>query len=104
MPLSGDDDAAPGSHRDTNRMPACLAETGAATAALTGGRARTSIVRKVREPDARAEPLSTREAQVLSLVDGNLSLRSLVDVSGMPENDVRMILDNLARLGVIALD
>ncbi len=49
---------------------------------------------------ARA-PLDTRAAFVLSLVDGRNSTTAIVDMAGMPEEEVKAILDRLARLGLI---
>lgn len=85
-------------------MPACLDEMGAATAAVTAGRSRSTIVRRLGIPDGLAERVSAREMRVLSFVDGSLSLRSLVDVSGMREGDVLAIVDRLARLKIVKVD
>lgn len=48
-------------------------------------------------------PIDTRSAFVLSLVDGQNTVESLLDMAGMPEAEVRAILDRLARLGLISL-
>lgn len=48
--------------------------------------------------------LDHREGFVLSLVDGQLDIEAIVDVCGMPENDVLEILENLRISGVIQLD
>lgn len=46
-------------------------------------------------------PLEPREAFVLSLIDGNTTVPSLVDVAGMSEREVTEILARLRRLGII---
>ncbi len=84
-------------------MAACLEEIGPVTAAVAAGRARKTIPRRVKGAQATTGSLDSRHASLLSLVDGRLSVPSLVDVSGMTENDVIAILDRLARLGLITI-
>jgi hypothetical protein len=48
-------------------------------------------------------PLDPRDAFIISLVDGTMTLPSLVDVSGMSEPEVVAILERLARLGIVSL-
>lgn len=48
-------------------------------------------------------PIDHRDAFVLSLIDGRITVATLVDVAGMPEAELRAILARLARLGIIAL-
>jgi hypothetical protein len=48
-------------------------------------------------------PLDARDAFLLQLVDGKMSLTDLVDASGFSEADVDSILARLARLGIVAL-
>lgn len=48
-------------------------------------------------------PIDHRDAFVLSLIDGRITVGTLVDVAGMPEGELRAILARLARLGIIAL-
>lgn len=48
-------------------------------------------------------PIDHRDAFVLSLIDGRITVATLVDVAGMPEPELRTILARLARLGIIAL-
>ncbi len=50
-----------------------------------------------------AAPIDSRAAFVLSLVDGRNNEGTIVDMSGMPEEEVHAILARLARLGLIAL-
>lgn len=89
--------------RDTRRMAACLEEIGPVTAAVAAGHARKTIPRRVKNAHATTGSLDAPHASLLSLVDGRLSVPSLVDVSGMTENDVIGILDRLARLGLITI-
>jgi hypothetical protein len=48
-------------------------------------------------------PIDTRAAFVLSLIDGRNTVDAIVDMSGMNEDEVKAILDRLARLGLISL-
>jgi hypothetical protein len=48
-------------------------------------------------------PIDTRSAFVLSLVDGRNTVNAIVDMAGMPEDEVKSILERLARLGLIQL-
>lgn len=85
-------------------MPTCVEEIGAATAAVAGGRARSAIVKKLAFPDGLAAPVSAREMRLLAVVDDTLSLRSLIDVSGMAESEVLTIVDRLARLQILTIE
>lgn len=48
-------------------------------------------------------PIDTRAAFVLSLVDGRNTVDAIIDMAGMPEDEVRAILGRVARLGLISL-
>lgn len=48
-------------------------------------------------------PIDTRSAFVLSLVDGRNTVDAIVDMAGMPVEEVKGILERLARLGLIQL-
>lgn len=48
-------------------------------------------------------PIDSRDAYVLSLVDGKLSVPAIVDIAGMPEREIVAILERLARLGIVSL-
>lgn len=48
-------------------------------------------------------PIDTRTAFVLSLVDGRNSVDAIVDMAGMPAEEVKAILARLARLGLVSL-
>jgi hypothetical protein len=54
--------------------------------------------------DARSLPMDHREAFVLSLVDGMTAVETLVDVSGMPREQVLSILQRLLDVGAIAME
>jgi hypothetical protein len=48
-------------------------------------------------------PLDSRDAFVLSLVDGTLTVESIVDVTGMPEDEAMEILGRLLDLGAVGM-
>jgi hypothetical protein len=48
-------------------------------------------------------PLDSRDAFVISLIDGTMSMQAIVDISGMPRAEMAAILDRLVQLGIIAL-
>lgn len=48
-------------------------------------------------------PLDSRDAYVLSLVDGSLTVESILDVAATPEDETRDILDRLLYLGAIGV-
>ena len=48
-------------------------------------------------------PLDARAAFVLSLIDGRNGTTDIVDMAGMPEEEVHGILRRLARLGLISV-
>lgn len=76
-------------------------EVGDAAVKLAAG-GRPSVPRLAASRTAVAQaPLGAREAFVLSLVDGQSGVPAIVDMSGMPEEEVRGILDRLGRLGLI---
>lgn len=47
-------------------------------------------------------PIDHRDAFVISLLDGKMSVPAIVDVSGMPEAEIVTILERLVRLGIVA--
>jgi hypothetical protein len=47
-------------------------------------------------------PLGPREAFLLSLIDGTLTVPDLVDAAGMPSAEVTAILERLVRLGIVS--
>jgi hypothetical protein len=79
-------------------------EVGTAAVKLARSSRRESAPRLVASRAVIAKaPIDTRAAFVLSLVDGRNTVDALVDMSGMPEDEVKAILSRLARLGLIAL-
>lgn len=87
----------------SKRPPVTVDEVG--VAAITIARRRRESTPKVvasRTLIAQA-PIDTRAAFVLSLVDGRNTTSAIVDMSGMREDEVKAILDRLARLGLISL-
>ena len=93
-------------------MPTCVQEIGLATAAMTRGQGRTTtVVRVSADPPAVADGAgptaqfvaSERDQRVLAAVDGERSLRSLVDVAGMSETELLTTVDRLVDLGILAL-
>jgi hypothetical protein len=75
------------------------------TTAMKIARTRREVAPKLtatRSVIAKA-PIDTRAAFVLSLVDGRNTTTAIVDSSGMLEDEVKAILERLARLGLISL-
>lgn len=62
--------------------------------------ARPKLVRSRKE--LAGAPIDHRDAFVMSLVDGQMTVQTLVDVAGMPEQELVAILTRLRRLGIIA--
>jgi hypothetical protein len=48
-------------------------------------------------------PLTARQAFVLALIDGSLTVQDIIDAAGMPEREIREILAYLVRLGTVAV-
>ena len=60
--------------------------------------------RLLRQRDGLAgAPIDHRDAFVISLIDGRITVANLIDVAGMPEAELRAILARLSRLGIIGL-
>jgi hypothetical protein len=93
----------PPSRRASRRPVVAVDEVGDISAGL---HSRPPTAAKPRVVKSRADlasaPLGPREAFLLSLVDGKLNVGSLMDVSGMDEDEVSEILARLRRLGIIA--
>lgn len=87
-------------------MPACVEELGLVTALMLDGGV-SAALKPRRRPDASntvaAAPLDSREAYVLSLLDGELSVQSLVDITAIPRAELAAILDRLVGLGLVTL-
>ena len=61
-----------------------------------------SIVRVVKTArEIMGLPLDSRSAYVLSLIEGPMSVETIVDLSSVPEREVIVILEQLLTLGVI---
>ncbi len=88
----------------SNRPPVTVDEVGAAAVKLarTTRRETAPKVLASRALIAKA-PIDTRAAFVLSLVDGRNTVDAIIDMAGMPEDEVRAILERVARLGLISL-
>lgn len=102
---SWEPEAATGTHRKrSNRPPVKVDEVGTAAVKLARTTRRESAPQLVasRATVAKA-PIDSRSAFVLSLVDGRNTVSAIVDMSGMPEDEVKAILARLARLGLISL-
>lgn len=89
----------------TRPMPQCIDDVGPATVAVGLGmdpfvapRCTASAAEIKR---ARIEP---KEAFLLSLLDGQTPLRSIIDESNMREDVVVASLDRLVRLGLVKVD
>src|SRR5262249_21345645 len=88
--------------RQTTRMPS-FAGLRRAAALLTSTKASAMRPRRLPAPATLREQLESREAYVLSLLDGELSLQSLLDVTAMNATDLGPILDRLVALGLASL-
>jgi hypothetical protein len=87
----------------TPRPPVTVDEVGARAVRLAGSGRRDDVPKVLASRSVIAQaPIDARAAFVLSLVDGRNSVDSLVDMAGMPAEDVKAILARLARLGLIA--
>lgn len=88
----------------SGRPPVTVDEVGTAAVKLARTGRRESAPRLVASRSVVAKaPIDTRSAFVLSLVDGRNSYDAIIDMAGMPEDEVKAILERLARLGLIAL-
>ncbi len=65
------------------------------------GRQIPKIVRSSSE--IAAAPIDHRAGFLLAHIDGVTSVQGLVDIAGMPENEVHEIVERLCRLGIVAL-
>ncbi len=102
------EDAEPGTgmrrKERSGRPPVTVDEVGAAAVKLARTTRRDSAPKPIgsRAMIAKA-PIDTRAAFVLSLVDGRNTMDAIIDMSGMLEEEVKPILERLARLGLISL-
>ncbi len=102
MPIISQDDDEGWPEERTRPMPRVLDEVGACTAAMAAGNDTHVRPRCIASPtDVRAANIGPREAFVLSLLDGQLTLRSVLEIAGMREDLVVSSLDRLAGLGIV---
>ena len=88
----------------SNRPPVTVDDVGAAAVKLARTTRRDSAPKLLASRAVIAKaPIDTRAAFVLSLVDGRNTASAIVDMSGMLEDEVKAILERLARLGLISL-
>jgi hypothetical protein len=93
---------APSRAKGTPRPPLAVDQVGTAAVKLAQSR-RGEAPRLVASRSTIAQaPIDARAAFILSLVDGVTTVDALVDMSGMPGDEVRTILGRLTRLGLIA--
>lgn len=85
-----------------SRNPISVDDVGDTAVELTSRRSPSARPKLVKNRELSSAPLEPREAFLLSLVDGKMDEASLVDVSGMTEDEVAQILARLRRLGLIA--
>jgi len=85
-------------------MAGCLDEVGQATAAMAVGSSRSVTPRCIASAaELRSARIDPRDAFLLSFIDGRLSLQSIVDASGMREDQVIAILDRLSQSRIVAV-
>jgi hypothetical protein len=102
MPILSQESAEGWPDERTRTMPRCLDEIGAATAAMAAGSTDHVRPRCIASPtEIRAANIGPRDAFVLSLLDGDLSLGAVLEISGMREDLVVASLDRLAGLGFV---
>jgi len=89
--------------KSTPRPLVTVDDVGAKAVRLAGSGRRDDVPKVLASRAVIAQaPIDARAAFVLSLVDGRNSVDALVDMAGMPVEDVKAILARLARLGLIA--
>lgn len=72
-----------------------------ADAVSVSGRQVPKIVRT--KGEIAEAPIDHRAGFLLAHIDGVTSVQGLVDIAGMPENEVHEILDRLRRLGIVTI-
>lgn len=89
--------------RRTSRPPVSVDDVGAAAVKIARTRRESAPKLVATRSIISRAPIDTRAAFILSLIDGRNSTAAIVDMSGMPEAEVKGILERLARLGLITL-
>lgn len=110
-PPSGSAPSAPGGRkgpRETirrgERQPIRVDEVGALPKLdATRSAARKAKPRVVDRKRVASSPLTARDAFVLNLVDGTVSVEEIVDTAGMTEEDVMASITRLVRFGIVTL-
>ena len=93
-----------GARSASARPPVTVDEVGATAVKIARTTRRESAPKLIASRGIIAKaPIDTRAAFVLSLVDGRNTVDAIVDMSGMLEDEVKAILERLARLGLISL-
>ncbi len=87
----------------SSRRPLRVDDVGATSVVATHDASLSSKPKLVDRQRVVGSPLDVRDAFVLSLLDGTLTVQDLVDATGMPEPDVSAILARLTRLGIVSL-
>lgn len=65
---------------------------------------RRTVPRTVRSRAEVAQaPLDHREGFILSFIDGHTTVQAIIDVAGIPDGEVIVVLQRLRRLGIITL-
>jgi len=65
---------------------------------------RRAVPRMLRSPrELASAPLDNREGFLLAHIDGQTSVQALVDISGIPEDELLVLLQRFRRLGIISL-
>ena len=88
----------------SSRAPVRVDEVGDVAVAIAS-RAFPSFAPKLLKSRAEltGSPIDHRDAFVISLIDGKMSVGAIVDVSGMPREEIAAILERLVQLGIVAL-
>jgi uncharacterized membrane protein len=95
--------ASKGASRRSFREPLRVDDVGATNIVASRGAALNAKPRLLSRERISDSPLSARDAFILSLVDGALTVQDLVDAAGMPEPEVSAILARLSRLGIVSV-
>jgi hypothetical protein len=91
------------SRRPRTRPPVRVDDVGDVAVAIAS-RAMLSVAPKVlaTRAEVSAAPIDSRDAFVLSLIDGKMTVPQIVDVSGMPHKQLAAIVERLVQLGIVA--
>lgn len=88
----------------TSRPPVRIDDVGDVAVAIAS-RAVPSFAPKLLKSrdELTSAPIDHRDAFVISLVDGKMSVAAIIDAAAMPREEVAAILERLVQLGIIAL-